>query len=125
MSVAKLLLSGLLVASGLILGAFTLHARFAPEWEVQASAVTGRDGRPLQVHAHPEQVPGAMDEVPNNWAPRLVKTDPKPSAAAETEAAKAKKRLADKKQAEKRPKPEKTKQEEQTMFSWLTGLLSK
>ena len=37
MSVAKLLLSGLLVASGLILGAFTLHAAFAPEWEVRAS----------------------------------------------------------------------------------------
>ena len=38
MSVTKLLFSGLLVASGLILGAFTLHGAFAPEWEVQASA---------------------------------------------------------------------------------------
>ena len=72
--------------------------------------------------AEPDRV--AAGDVPDNWAPRLTKTDPK-SAAALDEAAKAKKRLADKKLAEKRQKADKGKQEEQTVFSWLSGLLSK
>ena len=120
MSVAKLLLSGLLVASGLILGAFTLHARFAPGWDVQASAARPY-GKPRPTDALPEPDRGAAGGVPDNWAPRLTKTDPK---AASDEAAKAKKRLADKKLAEKRQKPDKSQQEEQTVFSWLSGLLS-
>ena len=124
MSVAKLLLSGLLVASGLILGAFTLHAWLAPEWEVQASGAARPYGKtqPVDALAEPDRV--AAGDVPDNWAPRLTKTDPK-SAAALDEAAKAKKRLADKKLAEKRQKTDKGKQEEQTVFSWLSGLLSK
>ncbi|MBO0765136.1 MAG: hypothetical protein J2P50_11180 [Hyphomicrobiaceae bacterium] len=44
MSVAKLFLSGLLVASGLTLAAFTLHKRFAPRWEVQATGARERGG---------------------------------------------------------------------------------
>ena len=41
MSLAKLFLSGLLIAGGLILGAFTLHGYFDPQWaqrQVQAAA---------------------------------------------------------------------------------------
>jgi len=124
MSVAKLLLSGLLVSSGLILGAFTLHARFGPEWEVQASAATRPYGKiqPADALTEPDRV--AAGDVPDNWAPRLTKTDAK-AAAAVDEAAKAKKRLADKKLAEKRQKADKAKPEEQTVLTWLTGLLSK
>lgn len=36
MSVARLLLSGLMVASGLILAAFTLHGTFDTRWPLQA-----------------------------------------------------------------------------------------
>ena len=122
MSVAKLLLSGLLVASGLILGAFTLHARFASGWDVQASAARPY-GKPRPIDALREPDRAAAGDVPDNWAPRLTKTDPK-AATASDEAAKAKKRLADKKLAEKRQKPDKSPQEEQTVFSWLSGLLS-
>jgi hypothetical protein len=124
MSVAKLLLSGLLVSSGLILGAFTLHARFGPEWEVQASSAARPYGKiqPVGALTEPDRV--AAGDVPDNWAPRLTKTDAK-SAAAADEAAKAKKRLADKKLAEKRQKDDKAKPEEQTVFTWLSGLLSK
>jgi hypothetical protein len=123
MSVTKLLLSGLMVASGLILGAFTLHARFAPEWEVQASAAGRPDGRPLS--ADVPQMPDrtTASDVPDNWAPRLIKSDPRPPAVSDVEAAKAKKKLADKKPAEKRQKPDTAKPEQQTVFSWLTGLL--
>jgi hypothetical protein len=122
MSVAKLLLSGLLVASGLILGAFTLHAWFAPEWQVQALPAP-RTPQPIDALAGHDRVPAGV--VPNNWAPRLIKSDPKPPAVSDVEAVKAKKRLADKKLAEKRQKADQPKQEEQTVFSWLTGLLNK
>jgi|RhiMetdeSRZDD1v2_1073273.scaffolds.fasta_scaffold186533_3 hypothetical protein len=123
MSVAKLLLSGLLVASGLILGAFTLHATFAPEWEVQASATARSYARPpsAQASQEPDRVTGA--DVPDNWAPRLIKApDPKPPAAPDAKAADAKKKLAEKNEKKK----QKAKQEEpQTVFSWLSGLLNK
>ena len=122
MSVAKLLLSGLLVASGLILGAFTLHARFAPEWEVQAFPAPGYPPSIDALAGH-DRAPEGL--VPNNWAPRLIRSDPKPPAVSDVEAVKAKKRLADKKLAEKRHKPDQPKQEEQTVFSWLAGLLNK
>jgi hypothetical protein len=114
MSVARLLLSGLLVASGLILGAFTLHAILAPEWEVQATAA---------VRSQRAEVPRVVAaDVPDNWAPRLVKVpDPKPPAATDPKTAEAKKKLA-----EKNEKKKKAKQDEpQTVFSWLTGLLNK
>jgi hypothetical protein len=128
MSVAKLLLSGLLVASGLILGAFTLHAWLAPEWEVQASAAVGRYGKPQAVDALPEPDRAAAGDVPDNWAPRLTKTDPKPDskpAAASDEAAKAKKRPAEKKPAEKQQQKADKAKDEQTLLSWLSGLISK
>jgi len=119
MSVAKLLLSGFLVASGLILGAFTLHARFAPRWEVQAYAAARPYGKPqsVDVFQQPDRI--AASVVPDKWTPRLIKSDPKPLPVADAEAAKAKKKLADKKLAEKRQTPEKAKQEYPTLFSWL------
>jgi len=119
MSVAKLLLSGFLVAGGLILGAFTLHATFAPEWEVQASAAFRPAVVPQPADASQEPDRVAVADLPDNWAPRLIKApDPKPPAATDPKAAEARKKLAEKK---KKPKQE----EQQTVFSWLAGLLTK
>ena len=126
MSVAKLLLSGLLVASGIILGAFTLHGYFAPRWEVQATAMT-EDGVPQTAGVFQEQsrpAPGAI--VPDRWTPKLMRAEPD----AEAEAVKARKRQAEKKAAERRlaqkkPKEEEEKEEEpQTVFPWLWNLLA-
>jgi hypothetical protein len=119
MSVAKLLLSGFLVASGLIVGAFTLHARIAPRWEVHAYAAARPYGKPQSVDVLQEPDWIAASVVPDNWTPRLIKSDPKPSPVADAETAKAKKKLADKKLAEKRQTPEKVQQEYPTLFSWL------
>jgi hypothetical protein len=124
MSVAKLLLSGLLVSSGLILGAFTLHGHFASQWEVQATVPSDSQGEP-QVAALLE--PGsvaASDTVSDNWTPKLVRADDPPTAA-EVEARKARKRLLEKKLAEKRQaqKKDQAKPEEpQTLFPWLLSL---
>jgi hypothetical protein len=117
MSVTKLLLSGFLVASGLILGAFTLHAAFAPKWEVQASAVSRPYSRPQPVELPPEADRVVARDVPDNWAPRLIKApDPRPAAVVDPKAADAKKKLAEKK---------KKKEEPQTVFSWLGSLFNK
>jgi hypothetical protein len=128
MSVAKLLLSGLLVASGLILGAFTLHGHFAPQWEVQATAPAARNKAlsPADpIHEKSRGVPGGI--APDSWAPQLVKAEAPDPAAADAEA-KARKRLAEKKLAEKRLAQKKDKaepeEEPQTVFSWLSSLLA-
>jgi hypothetical protein len=124
MSVAKLLLSGLLVSSGLILAAFTLHRHFASEWEVQATVPTDseREPRPAVLQ---ERRSGADDgTVSDNWAPQLIRADDPPSAA-DAEAAKARKRLLQKKLAEKRQAQKKDKdkaEEPQTVFPWLLSL---
>jgi hypothetical protein len=122
MSVAKLLLSGLLVASGIIIGAFALHARFAPQWEVQASAGIYGKAQPVDVVRVPHRA--TAREVPDNWEPRLIRSEPKPPTAMD-DAAKAKKRQTEKKITEKQQTPDKAKQQEETVFSWLTGLLYK
>jgi hypothetical protein len=122
MSVARLLLSGFLVASGLILGAFTLHNRFAPTWEVQATGPRERDGE-LLAAGQARDRPRATESALGDWTPRLLRAEPE----AETKvgpAAKVRKRL-EKKLAEKRPKNEKDKPEEpQTVFPWLWNLLA-
>ena len=46
MSLAKLFLSGLLVAGGLILGAFTLHGYFDPQWAQRQALAAGAHERP-------------------------------------------------------------------------------
>lgn len=55
MSLAKLFLSGLLIAGGLILGAFTLHGYFDPQWaqrqaQVQTAAVGERRNVPKAIN---------------------------------------------------------------------------
>lgn len=123
MSVARLLLSGLLVASGLILGAFTLHGHFAPQWEVHATVPAEREtARPPSDLPEERDRAAPSDIVPDRWAPQLVKAEPT------TADAKARKRSPEKKVAEKRPAQKKdsakTEEEPQTVFSWLSSLLA-
>lgn len=49
MSLLKLFLSGLLIAGGLILGAFTLHGYFDPQWaqKQQMQAAVPREPQPV------------------------------------------------------------------------------
>lgn len=45
MSLAKLFLSGLLIAGGLMLGAFTLHGYFDPQWAQRQAQIQSAAGR--------------------------------------------------------------------------------
>ena len=51
MSLAKLFLSGLLVAGGLILGAFTLHGYFDPQWAQKQALAASAGERPSEPRA--------------------------------------------------------------------------
>jgi hypothetical protein len=145
MSVAKLLLSGLLVASGLILGAFTLHGYFDPEWLERQAAAAGQrspagmpkwstsvDDRSRVMSIVPE---GSGPSKPAKPGPNPdaradaradAKPDARPPSRADADAEKAKRRLAAKKLAEKRKaeeaqkaeKEEKAKASQQATFQW-------
>jgi hypothetical protein len=51
MSLAKLFLSGLLIAGGLILGTFTLHGYFDPQWAQRQALAAGAGERPKEPRA--------------------------------------------------------------------------
>jgi len=51
MSLAKLFLSGLLIAGGLILGTFTLHGYFDPHWAQRQAQAAGVRERPREAKA--------------------------------------------------------------------------
>ena len=51
MSLAKLFLSGLLIAGGLILGAFTLHGYFDPQWTQRQVLAAGAREQPREAKA--------------------------------------------------------------------------
>ena len=51
MSLAKLFLSGLLIAGGLILGAFTLHGYFDPLWAQRQALAAGAREQPRETKA--------------------------------------------------------------------------
>lgn len=51
MSLAKLSLSGLLIAGGLILAAFTLHGYFDPQWAQRQAQAAGARERPKEPKA--------------------------------------------------------------------------
>ena len=48
MSLAKLFLSGLLIAGGIILGAFTLHGYFDPQWAQRQALAAGAREQPRE-----------------------------------------------------------------------------
>jgi hypothetical protein len=129
MSVARLLLSGLLVASGLILGAFTLHGAFAPQLPLLMQA-TGPRGPVGEAWVTTTRAAAGSAVVQKADTPRLQpasQQDAKPAstAAADAKAAeeKARRRQAAKRRAEKRlteaQKVEKAKQQpQQATFQW-------
>jgi hypothetical protein len=143
MSLAKLVLSGSLVAGGLVLGAFTLHGYLDPQWtQKQAQAVKIKVPEPVAeapsinaFHGRTQFVAAAPQEAP--LPPPAVKVsakaDAKPAdvagadpeaaakAAARKRRAEARKKLEQKKLAEKaeREKMEKAKQKpQQATFKW-------
>jgi hypothetical protein len=124
MSVAKLLVSGLLVASGLTLGALTLQRQFAPQWEAQAVGLAESDPTPRPAADAPREpsrpAPGVI--APDRWTPRLVRAE----SEADAEAKARKRQAAEKKAADKRLAQKKTKEEEepQTVLPWLWNLIS-
>jgi hypothetical protein len=132
MSVAKLLLSGLLVASGLILGTFTLHGYLDPQWlQRQMQAANPHDSGAKWVLSIEEQSPSEAEIAPEEGGPRHgpIKTALRPDAAdAKAAAAKAKKladkKLAEKKLAEKRRAEQKAKEQtaSQWPWNWLSSL---
>jgi hypothetical protein len=122
MSVAKLLLSGFLVAGGLILGAFTLQRHFAPEGETRTIALieAGIAPRAADTVREPSRpAPGVI--APDKWTARLVRAESEADAAAKAQ----KRQAAEKKAAEKRQAQKKAKEEEpQTVFPWLWNLIA-
>jgi hypothetical protein len=51
MSLARLFVSGLLIAGGLILGAFTLHGYLDPQWAQRQALAAGAGERPREPRA--------------------------------------------------------------------------
>jgi hypothetical protein len=142
MSVAKLLLSGLLVASGLILGAFTLHGYFDPQWLERQAAAAGQRlpaseakwvtsvqdrGRVMSVVAKGTEGAKPAKPAPKAETKADTKPEAKPPSQANADAEKARRRLAAKKLAEKRKAGEAQKAEKaaenakgsrQATFQW-------
>ena len=138
MSLAKLLLSGFLVAGGLILGAFTLHGYFDPQWlQRQAQATKPREPaqEPKSINAFQSRsrfvtTPATAQDTAAQ--PQVVKASARPDAksaeAADAKAAAARaaarrklaeKKKAEKEQAEKAEKIAKAKQQpQQATFQW-------
>jgi hypothetical protein len=121
-------LSGLLVASGLILGAFTLHGSFVPQSPQQVPAAGTRAPAREEWVTTTRAVAGSA-VVQRTDAPRpadLMKPDAKPAGATDADAAaeRERKQLAAKKRAEKRlaeaQKLEKAKQPQpqQATLQW-------
>jgi len=110
MSSAKLLLSGSLVACGLILGAFALHGYFDPQWQQKQVQAAGRHeppSEPKAVNAFQTRTRFVSGEnIAQDAAPQIVKASVKPGAkSADTKAAAAtaavRRRLAERKKADK------------------------
>jgi hypothetical protein len=103
MSVTRLLLSGLLVTSGLILAAFTLHGAF-DTWQVQASGAQGPPIKPWATHTYGAsgRLVATSSDAPK---PGLSKTpgraSPKPDGDPKADARARRKRQAEKRQAQK------------------------
>ena len=91
MSLARLFVSGLLVAGGLILGAFTLHGYLDPQWAQRQALAASAGERPKEPRA---AEPASASTRPSaaTASPAIVKaSDTRPVAKAP-----AKKKLAEK-----------------------------
>ncbi len=132
MSVGTMLLSGVLVASGLVLGTFTLHGYLDSDWAQMQLAASAANSKPAAVvQATTEQFPSRSRFVARDAAaelrPSAVKANGKPAATptvrqAETKTATAKsaakpaikKKVADK-QKQQQPPPA---QQASLQFPW-------
>jgi hypothetical protein len=121
MSVARLLISGLLVASGLVLAAFTLHGAFdarqvhasGPPLKPWSTDTIGAGGRRVTQQGQPKTTAGTAPKA--DVAPSGATADAKAAAAKAR-----RKRLAEKQAAEKKLAEEaKAKQQpQQTALQW-------
>jgi hypothetical protein len=118
MSLPKLFLSGLLVAGGLILGAFTLHGYLDPQWAQRQALAAGaqeqpkRDSNTINTFQGRSRFVSKHSELP---APTLK---PAPAVARPVEKTtdiKAAKAPAKKKVAEK---PKKPPQQQASIWPW-------
>jgi hypothetical protein len=128
MSVTRLLLSGLLVASGLILAAFTLHGSFDAR-QMQASSAQGPALKPWSTNTFEaggrlvaasagkseQQLPQAQPARPG---PKLDGKRPGASAAAKAATAAKARRLAEKRLAEKALKAKQPPQQAALQWPW-------
>ena len=85
MSVVRLLLSGVLVAGGLVLGTFTLHGYLDPNWTQSQLAASAAGGKPpAVVQSNPKQFPNRSRFVATDAAavlkPQKVKAGSRPAA---------------------------------------------
>lgn len=127
MSLARLFLSGLLVAAGLILGAFTLHGYFEPNWaQQQMQAATRRPAEPPVISTFKGRDRFVAGRVEPSRPPAnpIVKASvaaaPAPDPRAENRP--SVKTAAKKKTAEK--EKEKTKRPQQASAQWPWNLFS-
>jgi hypothetical protein len=110
MSVVRLLISGLLVASGLVLAAFTLHGAF-DGGQVQASG--GPALKPWSTNTLPGSVGGKASPPQTGSQP-----DAKPSAAASDAKAAKKKKRAEKGPSEQAQKSKQPPQQAALQWPW-------
>ena len=102
MSLARLFLSGLLVAWGLILGAFTLHGYFDPNWpqrQVQAASVRPTHPAVINTFKNRSRFVASRADPTNPSPAPIVKTSAIVAPAADAKAAAKpapKKKLAEK-----------------------------
>jgi hypothetical protein len=125
-SLARLFLSGLLVAWGLILGAFTLHGYFDPNWQqrqVQTHAASVRPSHPAVINTFKNRSRFVASRAePASPSPTLVARTT--ASAPSTAEGKADAKMAAK-PAPKKKLAEKTKQRpQQASAQWPWSLFS-
>jgi hypothetical protein len=120
MSPVRLCLAGVLVAAGLILGGFTLHGYFDPQWEAKQSRTAD-----LHATAPAKAVPAqhgrsrfvAREERSPAVPARMTTTAPTVSASAAKVAAPPPKSPAARKKTVAE-KPKQTPSQQQASFAW-------
>ena len=126
MSLARLFLSGLLVAGGLILGAFALHGYFDPNWaQRQMQAATGRPAESpvISTFKGRDRFVAGRAEPSRPTAHPIVKASVT-TADARPDAKPPVKVAARKKTADKEKEKEKAKRPQQASVQWPWNLFS-
>jgi hypothetical protein len=110
MSLPRLFLSGILVASGLVLGVFTLHGYLAPDWlSRQTQSATVRPSAPVVINAFQGRsrfVSSRVRQAEAGYPIVKVRTHAAPAADSRPDAKPAAKNVPRKKLAEKAKRPQ-------------------